>query len=89
MFVWTGPQDGWEFDVGCLDVGHQKDGGLMSMCFEKQNNEMGFKWGSLKCGIIFWNEEWKTVWWWGLKGGELKCSLDDGDLMAGDEQSSF
>ena len=76
MFVWTGPQDGWEFDVGCLDVGHQKDGGLMSMCFEKQNNEMGFKWGSLKCGIIFENEEWKqfdmNVFWINLEFNFLK-----------------
>ena len=32
-------------------------GVLMSYQFEKQNNEMCFKWGSLKNGFIFENEE--------------------------------
>ena len=39
-------------------------GVLMSYQFEKQNNEMCFKWGSLKNGFIFENEEWS-----------LKCGI--------------
>ena len=40
MFVWTGPQDG-----GSLMVWDLKCGIGCRICFEKQNNEMGFKWG--------------------------------------------
>ena len=40
------------FDVVCLKI-YIEMVGFRSLGFEKQNNEMGMKWGSLKCWIIF------------------------------------
>ena len=50
--------------------------------FEKQNNEMFLKWGSLKNKIIF-EIVIDIIWGLGFKWGSLKCSFDVGDLMAG------